>query len=114
MGDFEELGTVLRIRESKFHKSRLVPLSVSATRELQIYLRQRRKAFAVHPGTPLLCNRHGGHFHRICNHLEYWESPHDRAIYLGQRLASCQCHRHRKLLPKNFHDLAHTGGTAGG
>jgi integrase/recombinase XerD len=59
MGDIEEQGTVLLIRESKFHKSRLVPLSRSATRELQTYLRKRRKAFAVHPDTPLLCNRHG-------------------------------------------------------
>jgi len=60
MGDVEEEGTVLRIRESKFHKSRLVPLSRSATRELQTYLRKRRKSFAVDPDTPLLCNRHGG------------------------------------------------------
>jgi len=63
MGDVEERGNVLRIRESKFHKSRLVPLSLSATRELQTYLRQRRRAFAVQPSTPLLCNRHGGRFH---------------------------------------------------
>ena len=50
MGDIEEQGTVLRIRESKFHKSRLVPLSRSATRELQTYLRKRRKAFVVFSG----------------------------------------------------------------
>lgn len=59
LGDVEEDGTVLRIRESKFHKSRLVPLSQSATGELQSYLLQRRKQFAVHPHTPLLCTRHG-------------------------------------------------------
>jgi integrase len=64
MSDVEEQGTVLRIRESKFHKSRLVPLSLSATRELQSYLQQRRRAFAVHPATPLLCNRHLGYLHR--------------------------------------------------
>lgn len=63
MGDVEEQGAVLRIRESKFHKSRLVPLSVSATNELQTYLWQRQRAFAVGPRTPLLCNRHGGRFH---------------------------------------------------
>ena len=63
MGDVEEQGAVLRIRESKFHKSRLVPLSVSTAGELLSYLRQRRKAFVAHPGTPLLCNRHGGHVH---------------------------------------------------
>ena len=58
LGDLEERNTVLRIRESKFHKSRLVPLSPSVTRELQTYLRKRRKAFMATPGTPLLCNRY--------------------------------------------------------
>ncbi len=58
MGDVEEQGAVLRIRESKFHKSRLVPLSVSATGELKTYLLKRRRTFAVHPHTPLLCTRH--------------------------------------------------------
>ena len=59
LGDVAENGAVLRIRESKFHKSRLVPLSASATRELQSYLRQRRKEFATQPSSPLLCTRHG-------------------------------------------------------
>ena len=59
MGDAEENDTVLRIRESKFHKSRLVPLSKSATGELRSYLLRRRKSFAFHPHTPLLCTRHG-------------------------------------------------------
>jgi integrase len=63
IGDVEQEGTVLRIRESKFHKSRLVPLSVSTTRELQSYWPQRRRGFSDHPSTPLLCNRHGGHLH---------------------------------------------------
>src|SRR5439155_25612652 len=40
MDDVEQEGTVLRIRESKFHKSRLVPLSRSAAGELQTYLRK--------------------------------------------------------------------------
>jgi integrase len=62
MGDIEEQGTVLRIRESKFHKSRLVPLSPSATRELKDYLR-KRKAFATVPSAPLLCTRFGGCLH---------------------------------------------------
>jgi integrase/recombinase XerD len=63
LGDVEEGGALLRIRESKFHKSRLVPLSLGATRELQAYLRQRRRAFAAYPSAPLLCNRYGGHPH---------------------------------------------------
>ena len=63
LGDIEQRDTVLRIRESKFHKSRLVPLSPTATRELQNYLRARRKVFADDPRTPLLCNRHCGPAH---------------------------------------------------
>ena len=63
MGDIEEQDTVLRIRESKFHKTRLVPLSPSATRELRAYLRRRRKVFAAAPSTPLLCNCRGGSLH---------------------------------------------------
>ena len=61
LGDIEEMETVLRIRESKFHKSRLVPLSLSTTQELRNYLRKRRKTFASHPSAPLLCNRYFGH-----------------------------------------------------
>jgi integrase len=63
MGDIEEQGTVLHIRESKFHKSRLVPLSSSVTHELQAYLRKRRKGFAADPSTPLLCNCQDGYLH---------------------------------------------------
>lgn len=59
LGDVEDHDTVLRIRESKFHKSRLVPLSRTTTGELRSYLRQRRKQFAVLPHTPLLGTRHG-------------------------------------------------------
>jgi integrase/recombinase XerD len=63
LGDIEQHDTVLRIRESKFHKSRLVPLSPTATRELKNYLRARRKVFADDPRTPLLCNRRCGPAH---------------------------------------------------
>jgi integrase/recombinase XerD len=60
LGDIEDAGTVLSIRDSKFHKSRLVPLSVSAARELKIYLQQRERASDVQPDAPLLCARHRG------------------------------------------------------
>jgi integrase len=64
LGDIEDAGTVLSIRDSKFHKSRLVPLSVSAARELKIYLQQREAVSAMQSDGPLLCNRTGGRFHR--------------------------------------------------
>lgn len=57
LADADPVHGVLRIRESKFHKSRFVPLSRDAQRELRAYLRQRlAPPFSVSPETPLLCN----------------------------------------------------------
>jgi integrase/recombinase XerD len=57
LGDVEPRSGVLRIRESKFHKSRLVPLSPDARSELRGYLRKRLGAgLDPRPGAPLLCN----------------------------------------------------------
>ena len=48
---------VLRIHESKFHKSRLVPLSPDAHLELRAYLKKRLEPpFCASPKSPLLCN----------------------------------------------------------
>ncbi|TWC56416.1 MULTISPECIES: tyrosine-type recombinase/integrase [unclassified Burkholderia] len=59
--DIEDNGSLLQIRESKFHKSRLVPLSESAQVEVQRYL-CRRATFAVGSSDqgPFLCNRSRG------------------------------------------------------
>jgi integrase len=54
--DVECDSSVLRIRETKFHKTRLVPLSPSASEELRSYLHVRKSAFPVYPRAPLLCN----------------------------------------------------------
>lgn len=55
--DVEPRTGVLRIHESKFHKSRLVPLSSDALAELHHYLRQRlTPPFDGRPAAPLLCN----------------------------------------------------------
>lgn len=43
LGDLEEEQTVLRIRSTKFYKSRLVPLSPTVVAELKQYLQQRRQ-----------------------------------------------------------------------
>jgi site-specific recombinase XerD len=43
LGDIQEEQSVLHIRLSKFHKSRLVPLSVSVALELRDYLEKRRQ-----------------------------------------------------------------------
>ena len=65
LGDILEDGALLRIRESKFHKSRWVPLSSSASRELREFLRLRSRIFSTTPAAPLLCNRcrRGGYSH---------------------------------------------------
>lgn len=61
LGDVEDDGTVLRVRESKFHKTRLLPLSPSVQAELRAYLGRRAAAgFDIRPGAPLLCTRARG------------------------------------------------------
>lgn len=42
LGDIQEEQTVLHIRRSKFHKSRLLPISPSVTIEVRQYLQKRR------------------------------------------------------------------------
>lgn len=55
--DVEPRTGVLRIRESKFHKSRLIPVSPDALTEVHHYLRQRlTPTFDARPASPLLCN----------------------------------------------------------
>ena len=57
LADADPTAGVLRIRESKFHKSRFVPLSLDAGRELRAYLRQRLvPPLSTAPDAPLLCN----------------------------------------------------------
>lgn len=56
LDDLDLTHGVLRIHDSKFHKSRWVPLSRSALEELRSYLTVRRKAgFDQAASAPLLC-----------------------------------------------------------
>jgi integrase/recombinase XerD len=58
LADVDAEDGVLHIRESKFHRSRWVPLSSDARRELREYLRIRaRTSCDLRPTAPLLCNR---------------------------------------------------------
>ncbi len=60
LGDVDAGAGVLRIRESKFHKSRWVPLSRTATQELRNFLVTRHAiAPDFSPAAPLLCSKHG-------------------------------------------------------
>lgn len=53
LGDYDLAGRTLTIRASKFHKSRLVPLSATAASEMEVYLAKRRR-FPSHCDAPLL------------------------------------------------------------
>jgi integrase/recombinase XerD len=55
LGDYDPREHTLLIRESKFHKSRLVPLSIDGTREIDQYLAARgTRLLAISPESPLL------------------------------------------------------------
>ncbi len=57
LGDVNAQDAVLRVRESKFHKSRWVPLSKEAGAELREYLSRRQQQWGVSATTqPLLCH----------------------------------------------------------
>lgn len=59
LADYDLTEKSLRIRATKFHKSRIVPLSRDAVREMDAYLLARRRLPHA-PEAPLLCNHHGG------------------------------------------------------
>ncbi len=57
LADVDPRDGILQIRASKFHKSRIVPLSPDACRELRLYLRKRlRPPLSCSAEAPLLCN----------------------------------------------------------
>lgn len=59
--DLENAGSVVRIVEAKFHKSRLVPLSETAQMQVRSYLKQRALFAPDSPEQgPFLFNRYGG------------------------------------------------------
>lgn len=61
LGDYDPGECTLLIRESKFHKSRLLPLSPDGVREINGYLEARRTLTrSVGAEQPLLWNRHKG------------------------------------------------------
>jgi integrase/recombinase XerD len=63
LADVDLKKRVLLVRETKFKKSRHVPLSPSAAAQLQVYLRQRRKAgLPVSADSPLFVNSRGKNY----------------------------------------------------
>jgi integrase/recombinase XerD len=65
LGDVDAQRGVLFIRDSKFHKSRWVPLSASMRSELRSYLNARQRAgFDYRPKAPLICHARGSAYTR--------------------------------------------------
>jgi integrase/recombinase XerD len=61
VGDYDPRERTLLVRKSKFHKSRLLPLSEDAVREIETYLKVRHSAgVPAAPEAPLLWNRNRG------------------------------------------------------
>ncbi len=59
--DYEPVERTLLIRESKFHKSRLLPLSEDASREFECYLEaRRRRRFSTAAEIPVISTNRGG------------------------------------------------------
>ncbi|MCP4967876.1 MAG: tyrosine-type recombinase/integrase [bacterium] len=59
IADYDPVEQALSICETKFHKSRLVPLSRDAAREMEQYLQARRRLQHA-ADSPLLCSRGHG------------------------------------------------------
>lgn len=61
IGDYDPRERTLLVRESKFHKSRLLPLSLDGVRAIDAYLRARQsRHLPMAPDLPLLWNGYSG------------------------------------------------------
>lgn len=98
--DVEDEGSVLQIRESKFHKSRLVPLSESAQAEVCRYLKERAQfARRSLDGGPFLC-----HVRRT--EVRRYSAPGFRSLIL-KLFALADIHDCEGRVPR-LHDLRHS------
>jgi integrase len=61
IGDYDRRESTLHIQETKFYKSRLLPINASIADEVDRCLRARaRRKLPNSPDTPLIWNAHGG------------------------------------------------------
>jgi integrase len=97
--DYEPREQVLQIRASKFHKSRLVPLSPEASRDVDDYLARCRRQFRTTPGAmPLIA--HGLTARRPYTGVGFGDGVRALLRHLAIRTADGR-------LPR-VHDLRHT------
>jgi site-specific recombinase XerD len=101
LGDYDPSEATLFIHSTKFHKERLIPLSVTVDTELRAYLKQRqRRGLPMKESSPIIWNSIG--------------APEGRA-YTGTGLRDnwrflCASLKilNRKGIPPRIHDLRHS------
>ena len=104
LADIDTQEMVLRINESKFNKSRLVPLSPSLARELRRYLKDRRRMkISIAPTSPLVYSAY----------LDPTDPMTPMPFWQMWRQVCCRAHvfNHRGRPPR-LHDLRHSFAVA--
>jgi len=99
ISDYDVGEQTLLVRESKFHKSRYLPLSADGVLKLNRYLEARRaKCLATLPETPLIWNRRsGGHVYSAVGF----------GHVIGQLLDTAGIRKPNGQLPR-VHDFRHS------
>jgi site-specific recombinase XerD len=103
IADLDAAEMVLRIEETKFNKSRLVPLSPSVAGEVRRYLAElRRRQMPMEPSAPLVwngypCRRRWAH---ALSSYPFWAT--------WQRVCHCAQVLDRRGRPPRLHDLRHS------
>jgi integrase/recombinase XerD len=97
--EYDPRSQTLLIRDSKFHKSRLVPLSTDAAREIGSYLAIRRtRQLAISPDSPLLWHHTRRGTAYTCAGFGHAMRPLLRAVQINTQIGR---------LPR-VHDFRHT------
>ncbi|MEI8316133.1 MAG: tyrosine-type recombinase/integrase, partial [Verrucomicrobiota bacterium] len=101
LADIDAETMVLSIHETKFHKSRLVPLSLSVAAELRRYLRQRRQnGLPMEPSAPLVWNGHSKRRAMAFSSSPFWGT--------WQRVCGCAHVFDHRRRPPRLHDMRHS------
>jgi site-specific recombinase XerD len=96
LNDLDLSSQLLYIRRGKFHKDRWVPLSVTTTEKLRIYLQKRRKTHPRGPDAPVFINLKQ---RRVTQ----------GTVYYTFRILLNQCHLRKPKGPgPRIHDLRHS------
>lgn len=99
MQDVDLDGAILHIRESKFYKSRLIPLGADLNGAMQLYARQRNQVFGKEPDAPFFCFRDG----RPLNQSAV------RHTFQRQRILANVRREGGPACQPRLHDLRHSG-----